>query len=237
MTARPGSVANLPVRERRITLGHLPFLVAHPADSEALVDAIDPAAPGAAETIPYWAEVWPAAVALGRHLVGLDLAGRRAIELGAGVGLAGLAAARAGARVLLTDLSDEALDFARRNAELNGLAVECARLDWFEDGDAAPLGPFDLVLAADVLYERRFVDPIARLVPRLLAGGGTALLADPRRPYAAEFAAAILARGGDGELALTSRSTFLYWEGRGREIELIAIERLTSRAAPAARSR
>jgi predicted nicotinamide N-methyase len=237
MTAMPDSPpAPPPLRERRITLGHLPLRVVHPADPEALVDAIDPAAPGAAESIPYWAEVWPAAVALGRHLVGLDLAGRRAIELGAGVGLAGLAAARAGASVLLTDVSDEALGFARRNAELNGLAVDCARLDWFDHGGADLLaGAFDLVLAADVLYERRLVEPLARLVPHLLAPGGTALLTDPRRPYAREFTAAIAARASG--LAISTRSTFIYWEGRAREIDLIAIERLTSPAAPAARSR
>jgi predicted nicotinamide N-methyase len=59
----------------------------------------------------------------------------------------------------------------------------------------SPLGTFDLVLAADVLYERRSVPALADLVLRLLAPGGEALFADPRRKDAPLFLGLMEERG------------------------------------------
>jgi predicted nicotinamide N-methyase len=61
-----------------------------------------------------------------------------------------------------------------------------ALLDWHAP-DVERLGTFDLVLAADVLYERRSVPALADLVPKLLAPGGEAVFADPRRKDAPLF--------------------------------------------------
>jgi predicted nicotinamide N-methyase len=205
-----------PRRERRITLGHVPLTIVHPADPAALIEAIDPDSFAQNdERIPYWADVWPAAVALGRHLVALDLRGQRVIELGAGVGVAGLAAARAGAEVLITDYEEEALDFARQNAVLNGLRVHTSRLDW---RDGAWPGGFDLVVAADVLYEARNVAPLANLIPDLLAPGARALITDPGRPYVSGFTAAL----GERRLEVSARPLHLYWQGRAHQVELIS---------------
>jgi predicted nicotinamide N-methyase len=57
------------------------------------------------------------------------------------------------------------------------------------------LGPFDLVLAADVLYERRSAPSLADLVPKLLAPGGEAVFADPRRKDAPLFLELMEERG------------------------------------------
>ena len=100
-----------------------------------------------------------------------------------------------GARVLATDHNEAALDFASHNARTNlGREPETSLLDWFSpqlDG----LGSFDVVLAADVLYERRNVPALADLVPRLLSPGGEVLFADHRRPPAPPFFEAMEARG------------------------------------------
>ncbi len=212
-----------PMRERRITLGHIPLSIVQPADPASLADAIDPDAFAEDERIPYWAVLWPSAVALGRQLVGLDLRGQRVIELGGGLGVASLAAAWAGAQVLLTDYEEEALDFARRNAALNGLTIDCAELDW-RDPDW-PAG-FDWVIASDVLYERRNVAPLAERIPRLLATGGRALIVDPGRSFFGEFIEAIAA----SELQVSSRPTHLFWEGRAQGFQLV-----TARKEAAAR--
>jgi predicted nicotinamide N-methyase len=95
-----------------------------------------------------------------------------------------LVAARAGATVLATDLDEDALELVERNARENGVAVETARLDWGDADALVARGPFDLVLAADVLYERPTVALLLGLLPRL---GAETWLADPDRATADAF--------------------------------------------------
>jgi len=138
------------------------------------------------EFLPYWAELWPSALALARVVARRPLTGRRTIELGCGLGLPAIAAAAAGARVLATDWSPDSVAMTARNAERNGVALEARVFRW----DAAPevLGPsWPLVLASDVLYEERNVAPLLALLPRLTAAAGEVWLADPGRAPAAGF--------------------------------------------------
>jgi len=217
-------------RLRRVSLGAIVLDIVHPADPMALMENVDPEEFARDERIPYWADIWPASVALGRHLLELDLRGARVIEVGAGVGLAGLAAARAGAEVLVTDYEAAALDFARDNAARNGLTIQTALLDW-RDRDWP--GGFDLAIAADVLYEARSIAPIAALLPRIMAPAGRALLTDAGRPYVGAFVDAAAIVG----LAATTRKLNIYWDGRSRAIDLITIARaVTGQAASAPQS-
>jgi predicted nicotinamide N-methyase len=124
-------------------------------------------------------------VALAREAGAADLRGLRVVELGCGLALPSMAVARAGAAaVLATDKSSEALALADRNARANGLRIETARVDWRRPGDLAARAPFDLALAADVLYERASVALLLRLLPLL---GPEAWIADPGRPALAAF--------------------------------------------------
>ena len=118
------------------------------------------------------------------------------IELGAGVGLPAIIASGAGAEVTATDHYQAALDFVRYNSRVNlrGHGPRVRLLDWHAP-EAGGLGGFDLVLAADVLYEARNVQVLADLIPALLAPGGELLLADPRRKDTAEFLEKMLERG------------------------------------------
>jgi predicted nicotinamide N-methyase len=134
-----------------------------------------------APVAPYWAVLWRSGVALAREVEGRELGGLRVVELGCGLAVPSIAAARAGASVLATDVSLEALELAKRNARANGVRIDTTTLDWAAPGR---LGPFDLVLAADVLYERGAVGALLDLLPRLAP---EALLADPGRPAAGAF--------------------------------------------------
>ena len=173
-------------------MGDVIYRVVHPASVDDLLDEEDFEHE---ERLPYWAELWPSAVALARYLSHRDLSGARAVELGCGVGLPTVVALDRGARVLATDHNEAALDFVAHNARANlGREPETALLDWFSPQLDA-LGTFELVFAADVLYERRNSPALADLVPRLLAPGGEAIFADPRRPAAPSFLEAMGARG------------------------------------------
>jgi predicted nicotinamide N-methyase len=97
-----------------------------------------------------------------------------------------LAASRSGAAVLATDASAEAVELLARNASRNGLELDTAQVDWASPAELLARAPFDLVLAADVLYERASVAPLVALLPRLAP---RVLLADPGRPATDAFLA------------------------------------------------
>jgi predicted nicotinamide N-methyase len=139
-----------------------------------------------APIVPYWSVLWRSGVALARELDGMPLRGRRVVELGCGLALPSIVAARAGAAVLATDSSAEALTLVARNAEENRLRLEAAAVDWKEPAELVGRAPFDLVLAADVLYERASIAPLVALLPRLAR---EAWVADPGRPAADAFLA------------------------------------------------
>jgi predicted nicotinamide N-methyase len=165
-------------------VGGREYRIAHPISADDLIDEDDF---DRDERLPYWAELWPSALALARYLSERDLAGTRAIELGCGVGLATVLALARGARVLATDHYEAALEFTAHNARTNlDLEPEVGVLDWRET-DMGGIGTFDMVFAADVLYERKNAAALADLVPELLVQGGEAIIADPRRDEASIF--------------------------------------------------
>jgi predicted nicotinamide N-methyase len=138
------------------------------------------------EFLPYWAELWPSGIALAQVVTGLELRGKRVLELGAGLGIPSLAAALGGGDVLATDWADDAVELLRVNAERNGLRLRAERIRWDEPEPLLREAPWDLVLGADLLYEARNADQLLELLPRL---GGEVLLADPGRPFAKAFLA------------------------------------------------
>ena len=137
-----------------------------------------------APLVPYWSVLWRSGVALGREVAGSWLDGLRVVELGCGLGVPSLAAARAGAEVLATDYEPDALELVAVNARENGLRVDTAVVDWGDADELVARGPFDLVLAADVLYEPAGIALLERLLPRL---GREVWLADAGRPLAPGF--------------------------------------------------
>src|SRR5205823_1864549 len=97
-----------------------------------------------------------------------------------GLGLPSLVAAAKGATVTATDWSAAAIELVRTNAARNGLTLTAEVRDWRASWDER----FDLVLAADVLYERRNVEPV---LARLRELAPEALVALAGRPYEREF--------------------------------------------------
>jgi predicted nicotinamide N-methyase len=197
--------------EESVPLRGAALQVLRPRDAEALLDE---RAFEHEEFLPYWAELWPSGVALARRVAARALKGARVLELGCGLGLPSLAAALAGGRVLATDWSPQAIELLRDNAERNDAALELEIADWAHPEALLERAPWDLVLGADLLYERRNVAPLLDLVPRLLAsdsgdeaagrGRGELWLADPGRAPAEEFLAGFerLAEDSDGRVTV-----------------------------------
>ena len=167
-----------------VELPELTLSILRPRDSEALLDE---EAFEHEEYLPYWAELWPSALALARVVAERPLARARVLELGCGLGLPSVVAALGGARVVATDWSPDALVFTALNAERNGAAVGTLLCSWSQPEPLVGRGPWDLVLASDVLYERRNVELLLELLPRLVDESGEILLTDPGRPAAQAF--------------------------------------------------
>jgi predicted nicotinamide N-methyase len=138
-------------------------------DVDALLRADAPPEP------PYWMHLWPGALALARRLALSELAGARVLELGCGLGLPALVAARRGARVVASDRERAPLAVVQRSAADNGCAVACAQMDWRQP---ALRGEFDLCLGADVGYDREAASSLAAALAELVRPGGAAWLAD-----------------------------------------------------------
>lgn len=171
-----------------------------PREADALIDE---EAFGADEFIPYWADLWPSAILLARTVAGRSLRGARVLELGCGLGLPSLAVALAGGRALATDWAPDALGAVRLNAVRNELILDTLVSDWREPAELLARGPFDLVIAADVLYERRNVMPLTELLVTL---DTEVWLADPGRAPAAEMVASLELAGWEASnLAATER--------------------------------
>ena len=170
------------VREERFAHGAFAVEMVLPRAADALIDDEEF---GQDERLPYWAELWPSARALARHLLDAPPAESAIVELGCGLALPSLALRALGKDPLATDYYTQALRFARANAERNALApLRTEMLDWRRP--PAALHP-ELVLAADVLYELRNAEALVELLPGLVATGGRVLVADPGRVYQTEF--------------------------------------------------
>lgn len=138
---------------------------------------------------PWWAHVWPAGLRLAEHiLAGPDLTGLRCLDLGTGAGIVGIALGLKGAKVTFADASPDSLRLAGENARLCGLEeFELLTFDW----RVLPDRRFDAVYAADVVYDASMVTSLAQTLAGLLDRGGSALLADPRRPPFRAFLRAV----------------------------------------------
>jgi predicted nicotinamide N-methyase len=130
---------------------------------------------------PYWAFCWAGGQALARFVLDNPtlVSGRHVLDFGAGGGVQGVAAAKAGGHVLAVDVDPLACAAVQLNAELNDVRVEtCCR-----DLIGAPCSGFDVVLAGDVTYDR---DMAARVIPwlrQLSDVGATVLISDPGRGF------------------------------------------------------
>jgi len=174
-------LTDLDLVEETLELGPWTLSLLRPRQAEALLDE---KAFESEEFLPYWAELWKSGLALAEELAGRDVRGLRVLELGCGLGVPSLAASLAGAEVLATDWSPTAVALLEENMRRNDVRLETAIAAWSRADMLAERAPWDLVLAADVLYERRNVGELLELLPRL---GTHVLLADPGRPHAKEF--------------------------------------------------
>ena len=183
------------VVEETVVVGGRPLRLLRPRDGDAVLDELLAEDDPDEDRLPFWTQLWPSGTALAQAIAARPLAGWRVLELGCGLGLVGVTAARAGATVTVVDRSPEAIAFATLNAERNGVTLQAAVRAFDQPKRLLAEAPWDLVLAADVLYEQRNVPVLLWLLPRLVGQDGEVWLADPGRPMLSRFLAGAEATG------------------------------------------
>jgi SAM-dependent methyltransferase len=174
------------------------------------------------ERMPYFGTIWPSAESLvAEVLAGPRLDGKSVLDLGCGLGACGFAAAQRGGHVAFFDWEPRALEIVAASAQTQGLPASTFDLivgDW---RDPLPFGLFDLILGADVLYERRNAPTVAAFLARHLRPGAEAWITDQGRPQAQEFPTRAQVEG----LAVVD-SEILPPQPHGLDIALLRLRRL-----------
>jgi predicted nicotinamide N-methyase len=146
--------------------------------------------------LPYWAELWDSATGVALHLEHMsneaEFGRLSVLDLGCGMGLTGTVSAALGARVMFADLEAPALLFARLNSLPWAGRTRTRRLDW--RGDRLD-ERFDLIVGADILYDRKQWDHLEPFWRQHLCDGGMVLLGEPGRRTGELFVDWIRERG------------------------------------------
>jgi predicted nicotinamide N-methyase len=214
----PDTLYDGPVGISTPTIGGRTMRLVRPTEPDRLLDAPEVLAWNRRDDyMPYWAYLWPGATLLAEAVAREAWEpGLSALEIGCGLGLAGLVALGRGLRVRFTDYDEAPLRFVARSARENGFdpsSYSTGLLDWRDPpGDER----YPVILGADVLYERRLVPLVAGVLSALLEPGGVALIADPNRSAADDFGACLATRGLRCEARAVATTTDEHGPVRGR---------------------
>jgi predicted nicotinamide N-methyase len=160
----------------------VPEISLHAAeDAFSLWEAVERETGRSDEPPPFWAFAWPGGQALARYVLDHpgQVAGRRVLDLGSGSGLTAIACALAGASaVLASELDPFAVAAIELNATANDVSIAVT-------GDVlgGAGGDSQVVLAADIWYERRLAQRALGLLQRARARGADVLIGDIGRAF------------------------------------------------------
>ncbi len=183
-----------------LQFGEATVKVVRPTDPDRLLDDEGVRSWNRADDyMPYWAYLWPGAFLLAEAVArepGLN--GKTALEMGCGLGLAGLVGLARGMTVDFTDYDDAPLRFVSRSVQASGFPPErfsTRILDWRRPEARR----YPVILGADVLYEKRLVPLVADVIAAMLEPGGVALVAGPYRVATEDLGACLASRGLDAQ--------------------------------------
>lgn len=195
-----------------------------PADLESLWQKIA----SADERIPYWTELWPASLALADWLVErrAELAGRLCLDLGCGLGLTALLAKSLAARVTALDYETDALNYLRKNADINQAACPLLLAMDITRPAFANIA-FWRVWAADMVYERAMFQPLLNFFEQFLDPSGIVWLAEPGRSLFASFMEEAGKRGWHCNCCHETKIRAFYEDEADKHVKIWALNRRT----------
>lgn len=169
----------------RLRIGEKNIRLLKIANLEEFLDGKDPFKD--VEEFPFWVRLWDSSMILA-YILGSqpNSEGARLLELGAGLGAAGLAAASAGFKVTMSDSEDIITDFQKVSAAASGLnGIQFTKFEWT---NPPQMEPFDVVAGAEILFRDEFFQPLLTIFKNCLKPGGSIYLAhDAKRQSLPKF--------------------------------------------------
>ncbi|MAT40145.1 MAG: hypothetical protein CL946_11140 [Ectothiorhodospiraceae bacterium] len=175
------------VLERRFQINDRTLTIISPADINDLIEKISSKQFIIDERLPYWAEVWHSGIALAKTIDSCPalVEGKDILDMGCGLGITGVIAGLYADKVTFADYEPDALIASEINALKNGIVTEAAYecLDFRQP----PGRKWEVVIAADVVYEKRFREPLLKFFSEAVADSGIILITEPNRTVATGF--------------------------------------------------
>lgn len=172
----------LRVRYQTIEIGHKDIHLCTLRDNQQFSDPNDEAKNlGICDTSwPLFGVLWPSSLVLANHMLDYDIAGKRILEVGCGIGLSSIVLNQRHADITATDYHPKVESFLNRNTQLNNNKdIHFERVDW--NDDHSELGHFDLIIGSDLLYEDQHISLLARFINRHANPNCKVILVDPGR--------------------------------------------------------
>jgi len=153
-------------------------LIKQDSESEDVID----------ERIPYWAELWASAIAMSEYIAENEIVNEETFvhEIGCGLALPAIVSGMMGGKVLVSDYMEQPLKVAEENWKLNCKENFQSRIiDWRVLEEDIP--KCDLLIAADVAYEKRMFEPLLDVFNKLVKPNGIILFSEPKRKHTQSF--------------------------------------------------
>jgi predicted nicotinamide N-methyase len=179
--------------------------------------AMDPASP-----FPYWAKVWPSAIALVKVLQKHPslIRDKMVLELGAGIGLPSLLMANEAKTIQVSDYDSEAVELFRKNiAHLQLHNVQALQMDW---NDLPENIDPEVIILSDVNYDPTQFESLTKLIQKFIHQGCTIILSTPQRIIANPFVLAL------SEFIIADYLEMVDENGVTKEISILVISKNSS---------
>jgi predicted nicotinamide N-methyase len=152
-----------------------------PRNIEKFIDLENPM-----NDFPLWPKVWPSSMILADYVASRPVEnGKKILEIGAGIGIAGVAAAAFGHDVVISECNEDALEFARANAIINGQEnVPVVSIDW---NNPKSIGSFEQIIGSEVVFRNEDFAPLQNFFKTFLKPGGNVILTSEIRGATIEF--------------------------------------------------
>jgi predicted nicotinamide N-methyase len=180
------------VQYQTVTVGGIDYTIRSLLDRQQYADPSGAAAQTGISPASWslFGHLWPSARVLALAMHTHELAGKRILEIGAGLALASLVIHRRAGNMTASDWHPLTQEFLTENLRLNQLGpLKYQFGNWAEDNPE--LGRFDLIIGSDVLYERQQPEQLARFIASHAAAKAEIIIVDPNRGNRVSFCRAM----------------------------------------------
>ncbi|SMG67075.1 histidine kinase [methanotrophic bacterial endosymbiont of Bathymodiolus sp.] len=159
--------------------------------------------------------VWESSQVLAHLLFEYEIAGKRILEVGCGIGLTSLMLNSRHADITATDYHPEVEPFLQENTLLNkGKVIPFVRTGWADKESG--LGEFDLIVGSDLLYEGDHVELLSSFINQHAKPHCEVIIVDPGRSYHARFSKKMITLGYSHNQSKPENSDYLAQPFRGQ---------------------